>query len=105
MTVVSSIEKDTLCGCPVQIYTSVTAPYGDGLLMISLEVPDGSTILLSSKSERSVVELGKDKNLYQLPDEDKQILISSAQHNLKLEEMKREAYNKIRRIADLFNRD
>jgi len=105
MSLVSSFEKDTLFGCPVQIYTSVNAPYGDGLLMISLEVPDGSTILLSSKSERSVVELGKDRNLYQLPDEDRQILISSAQHNMKLEEMKREAYNKIRSIADLFDRD
>jgi hypothetical protein len=105
MTVVSSTEKDTLFGCPVQIYTSVTAPYGDGLLMISLEVPNHSSILLYSQSHRSAVELGKDKNLYGLSEEDKKILISSAQHNMKLEEVKRETYNKIRSISELFNRD
>lgn len=105
MTVVSSNEKDTLFGCPVEIYTSITAPYGDGLLMISLLLPDNQCIILFSKSQRSVVELGKDKSLYNLTTEDKQILIGSAQHNLNLEGAKREAYNKIRNIGDLFNRD
>lgn len=105
MTYISSLEKDTLFGCPVQIYTSIAAPYGDGLLMISLEVPDGSVLPLYSQSHRSAVELGKDKNLYGLSEEDKQILISSAQHNMKLEEAKRETFNKIRSISELFNRD
>ena len=105
MSVVSMFEDDVLCGCAVSIYTHVTAPYGDGMLNISLVLPDKTTMLLSSTAARSVVELGKDLNLYKLTQEDKQILISSAQHNLKIDEVKREAFNKIRSLEQLFNRD
>ena len=101
---VSEFEKDTIYGCPVSIYTSVSSPYGDGTLIVSLQLPDDTSMLLLSKSERSVVDV-KGVNLNELNKEDRSILISSAQHNLQLDEVRREVFKKLQTISKLFDRD
>lgn len=101
MSCVFTIEQEQICGAPVEISTIVSAPYGDASMTFYLVLPDHKRITLHFKHARSAVELGGN-NLYRISEEDKAILISSAQHNLNLQGERGHVYQTIKDLYNMF---
>lgn len=101
MTCVYMTEKMQICGALVELVTFVSQPYGDASLTFYLVLPDNRRITLHYKGDRSVVKLGKD-SLHNISQEDKEILISSVQHNLDLEGERAHVYKTINSLYTMF---
>lgn len=101
MTCVYMTEKMQICGALVELVTLVSQPYGDASLTFYLVLPDNKRITLHYKGDRSVVKLGKE-SLHNISQEDKEILISSVQHNLDLEGERAHVFKTIRQLYTLF---